>query len=57
MRNEKETQPEKKKSSDTTSLLLTMADTTWRMLIPSAVFVLGLGVSVLLIKNQLKGVK
>ena len=34
-------QSEKKASSDTTSLLLTMADTSWRMLIPSAVFVAG----------------
>ena len=37
----KDQQQEKSKSSDTTSLLLTMADTSWRMLIPSAVFVAG----------------
>lgn len=80
MPTQKDTKTEKPKSvSDNVSLLRTMADTSWRMLIPSAVFVagglygdlhwgtkpwltlfsvvLGLIVSVLLIKNQISKVK
>ena len=80
MRTSEDTQHEKPKPlSNYISLLQTMAGTSWRMLIPSAIFmsgglygdlhwgtkpwltlfsvVLGLAVSVLLIKNQIKNVK
>ncbi len=80
MSTQKDPQKDNQKSiTDNASLMQTMADTSWRMLIPSAVFVagglygdlhwgtkpwltlfsvfLGLGVSVLLIKNQIKNVK
>ncbi len=71
--------PRESHSRPNVSLLMTLADTTWRMLIPSAIFVCigiyadlhlgtkpwltltgvacGLGVSVILIKNQLGAVR